>query len=41
MNWYTVNKEYVKYLKTFDTRVSDIDYENKLKPYIRNCIRNK
>ena len=41
MNWYVVNKEYVKYLKKFDSRVADIDYQNKLKPYIRNYIKSK
>jgi len=40
MNFYIVNKDYVRYLKKFDTRVSNIDYENKLKPYIRDCTRN-
>jgi len=34
MNFYVVDKEYVRYLRSFDERVSDIDYENRLKPYI-------
>ena len=41
MNFYIVNKEYVRYLKQFDSKVSDIDYENRLKPYVRCGIRNK
>lgn len=34
MRWYIVNREYVSYLRSFDSRVENIDYGNKLKPYL-------
>ena len=34
LKWYIVNKEYVKYLKLFDSKVENIDYEKNVKPYI-------
>lgn len=34
LKWYIVNKEYVKYLKSFDTKVENIDYDKNVKPYI-------
>ena len=34
LKWYIVDKKYVKYLKTFDQRVEDIEYKENLKPYI-------
>ncbi len=35
LNWYVVNKDYITYLKKFDSRVENIDYgENRVKPYI-------
>ena len=34
MNWYVIEKEYVKYLNKQDSRVGKIEYGDKLKPYI-------
>ncbi|MCD6436116.1 MAG: type III toxin-antitoxin system ToxN/AbiQ family toxin, partial [Clostridiales bacterium] len=34
MKWYIADKDYVKYLKTIDGKVQDIDYGNSLKPYL-------
>lgn len=34
LQWYIVNKKYVKYLKTFDNKIENIDYQNNLKPFI-------
>lgn len=34
MNWYVVNKEYVTHLHKYDNKVENIDYKNKIKPYI-------
>ena len=34
LKWYVVDKKYVKYLKTFDDKVENIEYEHNLKPYI-------
>ena len=34
LKWYIVNKEYVKYLKLFDNKVENIDYDKNIKPYI-------
>lgn len=34
LKWYIVDKEYVKYLKQFDNKVEDINYNERLKPYI-------
>lgn len=34
LRWYIANKEYVSYLKNFDDKVENIDYNKKLKPYI-------
>lgn len=34
LKWYVADKEYVNYLRTFDNKVENIDYNNKLKPYI-------
>ena len=34
LKWYVVNKEYVSYLKKFDDKVENINYSEKLKPYI-------
>jgi len=34
MKWYIINKEYVSYLKEFDHKIENIDYGNKLRPYI-------
>lgn len=34
LQWYIVNKKYVKYLKSFDNKIENIDYQNNLKPFI-------
>lgn len=34
MNWYVVDKDYIRYLEKFDFKVGYIDYGNKLKLYI-------
>lgn len=34
LKWYVVDKEYVNYLRRFDEKVENIDYDTKLKPYI-------
>ena len=32
--WYVVDKEYVKFLRKYDNKVENIEYDKKLKPYI-------
>ncbi|MBQ9659133.1 MAG: type III toxin-antitoxin system ToxN/AbiQ family toxin [Clostridia bacterium] len=34
LKWYVVDKEYVSYLKKFDNKVENINYTERLKPYI-------
>lgn len=34
LKWYAVDKEYVEYLRRYDSRVQYIDYNIKFKPYI-------
>ena len=34
LQWYIANKKFVKYLKSFDNKVENIDYQNNLKPFI-------
>ncbi len=34
LKWYIVDKDYVNYLRKYDNKVENIDYANKLKPYI-------
>lgn len=34
MKWYALNKEYVNYLKQFDSIVPNIDYTGKLKCFL-------
>jgi len=34
LKWYVANKEYITYLKKFDDKVENIDYDTKLKSYI-------
>lgn len=34
MNWYVANKEYVNYLHSLDNKVQNIEYNQKIKPYI-------
>ena len=34
LKWYIADKEYVNYLREFDNKVENIDYNAKLKPYI-------
>ncbi len=34
LKWYIADKEYVNYLRKFDNKVENIDYNEKLKPYI-------
>ena len=39
LKWYVADKEYVNYLRTFDNKVENIDYNNKLKPYLGLLIK--
>ena len=34
INWYIVNKDYIAYLKKYDNRVENVDYNKSLKPYL-------
>ena len=34
LKWYVVNKKYVNYLRKFDDKVENIEYDTKLKPYL-------
>lgn len=34
MNWYVVNKKYIKYLVTFDSRVGYVEYGERLKLHV-------
>ena len=34
LKWYIVNKEYINYLRGFDNKVENINYSERLKPYI-------
>lgn len=34
LKWYVVDKNYVNYLREYDNRVENIEYNTKLKPYI-------
>lgn len=34
LKWYIADKKYVNYLRKFDEKVENIDYNSKLKPYI-------
>lgn len=34
LRWYVADKEYVKYLRQFEDKVENIEYNEKLKPYI-------
>ena len=34
LKWYIADKEYVNYLRQFDEKVENIEYNTKLKPYI-------
>lgn len=34
LKWYIVDKDYINYLRKYDNKVENIDYANKLKPYI-------
>ena len=34
LKWYIVDKDYVNYLRRYDSKVENIDYADKLKPYI-------
>lgn len=34
LKWYIINKEYIEYLKQFDCKVQNINYEKSAKPYI-------
>lgn len=38
LKWYIIDKEYVNYLRKFDEKVENIDYNFKLKPYIGTLI---
>ena len=38
LQWYIVNKKYINYLKTFDNKIENIDYQDNLKPYIGRII---
>lgn len=39
LRWYVVDKNYVKFLKQYDNKIEDIDYNTKLKPYIGIIIK--
>lgn len=41
LKWYVVDKEYVNYLRKFDSKVENIDYKDNLKPYIGIIIKIK
>ena len=34
MNWYVVEKNYIQYLRQFDSKVGYIDYGSRLKLYL-------
>lgn len=34
LQWYIINKDYINYLKKYDSKVQNIDYYNTSKPYI-------
>lgn len=34
LKWYVVDREYVNYLRKYDDKVENIDYSEKMKPYI-------
>ena len=34
LKWYIASKEYINYLKKYDNKIENIEYNNKLKPYI-------
>lgn len=34
LRWYIVKKDYINYLQKYDNKVTNIDYKEKLKPYI-------
>lgn len=34
MDWYVVNKEYINYLKQFDSRVGYVEYGERLKLHV-------
>ena len=34
LKWYIADREYVNYLRKFDSKVENINYDKKLKPYI-------
>ena len=34
LQWYIVNKKYVKYLKTFDNKIENIDYQEFLRDVV-------
>lgn len=34
LKWYVVEKEYVSYLKKFDNKVANIEYNDRFKPYL-------
>ena len=34
MEWYTIEKDYVNYLKKYDNFVSNIEYKNKMKCFL-------
>ena len=41
LKWYIADKEYVNYLRQFDEKVENIDYNTKLKPYIGRFQQGK
>ncbi len=34
LKWYIADKKYINYLKTYDNKIENIDYSNRLKPYL-------
>lgn len=39
LKWYVVEKEYVHYLRSFDNKVENIDYNDRFKPYLGIIIQ--
>lgn len=39
LKWYVVDNEYVNYLKKFDDKVENINYSERLKPYVGILIK--
>ena len=40
MNFYIVDKNYIRYLKQFDSHVEDVNYGSKIRPHLVNLQKN-